>query len=305
MPVARFETAPAPPRPNLFLIGAMKSGTTTLAEYLDRHPAIAMADPKEPCYFVDPEDLKRDWPTMWARRYWADEAAYLALFDAGSATRYLGDASTAYAKCPDIEGVAERIAAYAPEARILYIMRDPTVRAISHYWHAFRAGGEARPLDKAIRAGPSPYLAYGRYAAQLDPYLRCFGREQVLPLVAERLSADPVGEVNRVFAWLGLPPLPPEALPALHAHATPALLENPALQNRLYRSLRADWLNPVKRLIPTGLKAGVKTRLGGAVPREAVDTAALQAKLRRYYAPEIERLAARLDDPLPEWPRHA
>ena len=59
-------------RPSLFVIGAMKSGTTYLRKLLAAHPAIFMCEPDEPSYFVDPAALRVLWPEMWRRRIWRD-----------------------------------------------------------------------------------------------------------------------------------------------------------------------------------------------------------------------------------------
>jgi len=290
-----------PIRPNLFLVGAMKSGTTTLAALLDRHPAISVSDPKEPCAFVDPEILRIHWPSMWSNRYWASEAAYRSLFAAVPETRYLCDASTLYSKRPDIEGVAGKIAAYAPDARILYIMREPSSRAISHYWHEYRGGDETRPIETAIWTEPSRYLNYGRYAMQLAPYLAHFGRERVFPVVMERLESSPESTLRDILSWLELDPADTGQQAPLRAHTAPAVSENPALQGPLYRALRADWLNPVKRLVPTTLKTLVKTGLGGATRQGAVDTTTLKAALRDYYTNEIREVERTWLGPVPEW----
>ena len=67
-------------RPNLFIIGAMKSGTTYLRKLLAAHPAIFMCEPDEPSYFVEPRELRKLWPDMWRQRIWQSEKRYLALF---------------------------------------------------------------------------------------------------------------------------------------------------------------------------------------------------------------------------------
>src|SRR5579859_7944056 len=72
--------------PNLFVIGAMKSGTNYLRKLLGRHRAIFTAV-GEPSYFVDPDELKVVWPQMWARGYWRDERNYLQLFASGDGLR--------------------------------------------------------------------------------------------------------------------------------------------------------------------------------------------------------------------------
>src|SRR5580704_16187248 len=148
-------------RPNLFIIGAMKSGTTTLHEYLDSHPQIAMSRVKEPGFFV--EELTHRQGEDW----------YLSLFDQDSCFRYRGESSTHYTKLPVYQGVAERLFRFSPDARLIYIMRNPFERTMSHYWHNVRDtlyGRERRSPLKAIREQPD-YVAFGDYAMQLEPYI--------------------------------------------------------------------------------------------------------------------------------------
>lgn len=88
------------PRPNLFLIGSMKSGTSYLSELLGAHPAIFMSSEKEPTYFVDPKVLRRGWPRMWAQGYWRSEDRYLNLFAAAGHAAVIGEEALATPNCP-------------------------------------------------------------------------------------------------------------------------------------------------------------------------------------------------------------
>jgi hypothetical protein len=103
-------------KPNLFLIGAMKSGTTYLRKLLNAHPAIFMCDPDEPSYFVEPLQLRAIWPEMWTRGLWQSEQNYLRLFSSAGDAIILGEASTNYTKRPMVSGIAERIEAFNPES---------------------------------------------------------------------------------------------------------------------------------------------------------------------------------------------
>ena len=85
-------------RPNLFLIGAMKSSTTFLSGLLGAHPEIFMARPEEPSFFVDPGQLKKIWPYVWDQGFWRSEQAYLQLFDEAGHCSIVGEASTNYSK---------------------------------------------------------------------------------------------------------------------------------------------------------------------------------------------------------------
>ena len=195
-------------RPNLFCVGAMKSGTTYFSQLLGSHPEIFICAPREPCFFVDPNQLLRVWPYMWRCGFWRSEDSYLKLFAAAGEAQYVGDASTPYSASPD---VAARIHRFAPESRILYVMRDPLERTIRHYWHAVNHFGETRKPLAAIRADPY-YMAVSHYARQLAPYLDYFGAQRVYTLTFEELVARPVETMQSVYAWLGVDAalVPPE-----------------------------------------------------------------------------------------------
>jgi hypothetical protein len=123
------------PKPNLFIIGAMKSGTTLLWKLLGSHPSVYMSTLKEPCYFVEPTQLRKFQPLAWRQGYWRSQEHYLQLFRSRRKEAFAGEASGYYTHLPDATGVAERIWRFDPNARLIYIMRDPVERTISHYWH--------------------------------------------------------------------------------------------------------------------------------------------------------------------------
>jgi hypothetical protein len=125
-------------KPNLFLIGAMKSGTTYLAKLLGAHPAIFICSPEESSYFVDSAQLRKLYPKMWDLGFWRSERRYLQLFENGRTAVLLGEASTDYTKHPLFTRIPERIHKFNPHARFIYETRDPIEWTVSHYWHTFR-----------------------------------------------------------------------------------------------------------------------------------------------------------------------
>jgi hypothetical protein len=193
------------PRPNLFLIGSMKSGTTHLSTLLGDHPAIFMSTPKEPCHFADGNALRTVWPYMWKRGFWQSTDLYLSLFAGAGEARVIGEASTVYSHAPIFKGVPQKIRAFNADARFIYIMRDPVERSISHYWHRVRWWGERRPILTAIRSEPL-YIDVSHYARQLREYLQHIGRERIYVLTHEALIADPVNQLSRLYAWLKVDP---------------------------------------------------------------------------------------------------
>ena len=183
-------------RPNFFIIGAQKCGTTSLHSYLAQHPDVFMSDPKEPGHFVPEMDY-----------YPKDLAWYLSLFAGAGDARIVGESSTHYTKMPVYSCAADKIAEFSPDARVVYLMRDPIRRAISHYWHSTRLFDEARPMLKAIQEDVQ-YCAFGDYAMQLEPWLERFDRRNILVLVFEDMVADPETTLSHVLRWLELPELP-------------------------------------------------------------------------------------------------
>lgn len=283
--------------PNFFIIGAMKCGTSALHTHLAAHPEIFMSEPKEPSHFVDPAVLRKVWPEM-AHRGFAREAPYLALFEGSAGARIIGESSTNYTKRPRIDGVVERFAATVPDARFLYLMREPVTRTLSHYWHLVRAGREHRPPTQALE-GDSHYLEVSDYAFQLEPYLARFGQERILLLTTEALAADPLGTVQMVYGWLGVAPdfVPPDV--RSRVGATPSTFQR--RRRPLHRLRSSSLWHRIRHLVPQGVKAaGRRAYLGEeiAVPETPP---ALVAHLRARLEPRVAALSRLTSRDFPEW----
>lgn len=254
------------PRPNLFIVGAMKSGTSTLHALLDGHPEIFLSEPKEPSYFVDLEDLEspaREVVERWG--FWRSEEHYLALFAEAGGARIVGESSTNYSKRPKMQGVSERIAEFAPGARILYILRDPVERTISHYWHAVSQRKERRDLVTALEQ-ESHYREVSHYAFQLEPYLNRFGSERVRVLTLEELRADPEAQLAELFGWLGVDAGFESTQSGRRDNVTPGEIERVRGAGRLDAFRNSTLWNRVGPLIPGAIR-----RLGRSLAAERVD----------------------------------
>jgi hypothetical protein len=177
--------------PNLIVIGGLKCGTTSLHHYLNLHPEIAMSRPKELNFFVSELnwDLGPDW--------------YASHFDRAAPVR--GESSPHYTNLPRFAGVAERMRELLGEAtRIVYMVRDPIDRMLSHYLHNVGGGYESRPLAEALADPGSAYLARSRYAMQVDPYLEAFGADRVLIVAREDLRDDRLATMRSAFEFCGV-----------------------------------------------------------------------------------------------------
>ena len=247
---------------DFFVAGVMKAGSTALAAYLERHPAIRMANRKEVQFFQN------------ERRYlrYPDFERYHAWFRPPVAgASIIGEATPHYIYGPDIP---KRIRAYNPDARMIVVLRHPTFRAYSH-WRMERAFGmETRSFSEAIRAkdsgrsGPHAermhrrlaYTGQGLYGSHVRGLLAQFPRSQCHFLRTDSLWLAPEAEVLAIQRFLGLSTLglgdePPWESPTLGAPAPPMSAEDRAYLDGLFRDEivlaqeltgldLGDWLQP-------------------------------------------------------------
>ncbi len=189
------------PLPTFFVIGAAKSGTSSLHSYLDQHPEVQMSTSKEPRFFAGP-DRGIPYPPdkIWGQN------EYEQLFD--PVFRVRGESSTDYAAHPRRQGSAKRIKELVPEAKLVYLVRDPIARTISHYKMGVALMGERRPLEEALEAlNPlSPYLASSLYATQVELYREHFPAERMLVVDQGDLLSHPAATLRRIFAFLDVEP---------------------------------------------------------------------------------------------------
>lgn len=178
--------------PNLLVIGAMKGATTSLWEYLRSHPQVHMSPVKEIHYFDADRQYERgpDW--------------YSSHFSgAGPEHVVVGEATPAYSRFPLHRDVPLRAAQLVPDARLIYVLREPVARIRSHYLHDRSLGLESAPFEQAVLQR-STYVDTSRYAMQLDQWLRHYPRDRVLVLTSERLRAHQVETMQQVYRFLGV-----------------------------------------------------------------------------------------------------
>jgi hypothetical protein len=311
--------------PNFFLVGAMKAGTTSLANLLARHPDVYLPPIKEPNFFAtdvnattDPRGRHHSFdaitveaaldPVKPRRAQVAivrDRTEYQALYAAGAGRARRGDCSTAYLFS---RRAAEEIAACCPDARILVMVRDPVTRAISEY-RMRRAIGSARgPLaaeieeelaaiarNAPVHHGARLYLRAGFYAEQIERFRRAFGPENVMILVFERFIRDQQGHVDAVCDFLGIARRPLAGEERANAGHVP---RSARLSRLLHAAGGMYFLTRIGPHLPAALKRRL-VRLWFRDDRTSYD--AERPRLRALFAAEVERMEALLGTPLPEW----
>ena len=203
--------------PNTFIIGAAKSGTTSLYDYLQQHPDVFMSPVKEPRYFAYVDDP----PAMVGPGDRAsNEAAgavytlsdYADLFVGTENASAVGEASVNYLYS---ETAPRRIHERLPDVHLIAILRNPIDRAFSHYLHLVRSGREEiRDFRQALAAEPERrrkgwewswhYTQMGRYHEQLKRYLQHFDRDQISVYLFDDFRADNVAVAQDIFGTLGV-----------------------------------------------------------------------------------------------------
>ncbi len=195
--------------PNVIVIGAGRCGTTSLHHYLDAHPEVGMSRPKELRFFADQPDADAS-PTLrdpvdrrLARRRLGQWRLgipwYRSHFDPSAPIR--GESSPVYTS-PWFPGTAERMARVVPGAKLIFCVRDPVERAVSHYRLVNALGHEPRPIDTALASGDGFYAVRSRFAAALRRYRALFGADGILVLDAAELLHDTRSVLQRVFSFL-------------------------------------------------------------------------------------------------------
>jgi hypothetical protein len=176
--------------PTFVTIGAMKGGTTSLHRYLSAHPDFSMSSKKEPNFFLEGKNWSKgfDW--------------YRSLYDLSKPHR--GESSVNYTKFPAFPDAPARIAKCIPDAKLLFVARDPVDRIRSHHAHEVSAMNVCRELDlKRDKWLIDYYLACSRYAMQLSRFLEFFPRDQLHVVCSSALRNDTARTVSEVITFLG------------------------------------------------------------------------------------------------------
>jgi len=271
--------------PTFFIIGAAKAGTTSLHYYLDQHPEIGMSSDKEPNFFSGPPN---GIPYPLGR---VDSlSAYERLFDPAFPAR--GEASVGYANSPRRHGVPERIEELVPEAKFIYVVRDPVARTVSHYRHRVAAEGERRAMPEALADLSDPYSVYlcpSFYARQLELYLRHFPSERILVLDHADLLAEREATLRKVFSFLAVDETFTSAQFDDELYRGEERRMHPPAYSRLMASIEASPLRRLPRGFRRSLRGSFERVLWRPAPKPVLDDE-LRARLEDLFADEVERL---------------
>jgi hypothetical protein len=290
--------------PNLFIIGAAKSGTSSLAKYLSLHPDIFMSRFKEPAFFLGappPNRISmRHRRPFLADKYRSSLNEYLKLFSESRGKRIIGEASVGYSQMPLFEGVAQRIHSFNPDARIIYLLRDPVERAISQYWFKVETAEEMRDISTAITQDRL-YTAVSHYAYQLRPYMSLFDRNNIKVITSESLRDRPTTVLQDLFSWLSVDrSYIPENIHE-RFNVTPKIVTQLTSVGVLHRIRHSRAWDIFGRLVPRPVRRMGRRFVEKQLDRKAVDHTSVIEYLRSIQISQTEELAALLGRQFFEW----
>jgi hypothetical protein len=216
-------------KPDFFIVGAAKAGTTALYDFLSQHPGIYMSPVKEPHFFsrdidlsllrkkvkqrIEAEDMdayfRSGMNRIIHRAYIREQSVYLRLFENAGSDKKAGEASPSYLYS---KVAAREIREFNPEARIIILLRQPAKRAYSHYLMDRKLGFTSSSFSVALEedrmhspkgwGANSLYLELGFYFEQVKRYLDVFPENQVMVLLQEDLTVRYEDTLRKVFKFL-------------------------------------------------------------------------------------------------------
>ena len=300
-----------PTLPNTLIIGAAKSGTTSLYDYLCQHPEAFMATPKEPRFFAYAENPPAMTGPGDASSNEAAGAvytldAYQELFAAATTESVVGEASPVYLYDVDAPRLIQK---HCPDATLIAILRNPIERAYSHFLHLVRSGREPlRDFEAALDAEDERvaegwewswhYRRMGQYGAQIERYLQHVDRDRLHVYRFERLREDPVQFAQVVYRALGIDAsFVPDTSLRRRATGFPKL--------EWVQSFIHDSAHPIRQLsryvLPEALRDRILTTVKNANLKKPPMSDDAQIRLAETYQEDVERLGTLLDRDFSDW----
>lgn len=299
--------------PDFFIVGAPKSGTTSLHYYLQSHPDIFMPEKKEPWFFSfmnsrpafdSPDKLPGIIDSL---------ADYAQLYQAASDGHKCGDASPSYLYTHETSIKNLRTVYRDPEqySRLKFIisLRNPIDRAWSQYWTFSRTSADTAPfqdavhpdtIEKRLKDNWQPfydYIGFGMYHDQIKAYQNEFGKDRVKIFLFDDLKKDADRVCKEIFLFLGVDPAyTPDTNQIYNPSGKPKseLLKNLIISPNILKRV-------VKKMIPKPRRQQLKHMAARKLMTKVEMPAAARTILKRQFEPEIQRLSGLLDRDLGHW----
>jgi len=290
-------------KPNFFIVGAPKSGTTAMYHYLGQHPEIFMPEWKEPYYFGS---------DLWFRKGRFTREEYLALFSPTQDEKRLGEASVLYLYS---KRAASEIKEFCPTAKIIIMLRNPVDMIYSWHTELLYQGSEIiadfedalDESDARKKGSRLPdinlvdclfYHDIPQYAQQVQRYFECFGHKNVHIIIFDDFRSDTATMYQETLAFLGVATNFQPNFQMINPHKR----RRSQAMRRVVRSRRAPlWLRilapqPIRRAL-----LQVVDRYNTTYEQRPPMDSALRLRLQSEFAPDVEQLSALLRRDLSDW----
>lgn len=268
--------------PDFIIIGAMKCGTSSLYHYLGLHPDVEMSEIKEVDYFVAENNFEKG------------EEWYAAQF--GNQEKIHGEASPNYSKAHFFEGVPKRMNALLPDVKLIYLVRDPVERIISHYTHNYSEGREPRSISEILEElEENHYVLCSRYYWQLEHYLEYFSENQIMVVPTDELKHHRESALRRIFRFIG----------ADESFYHTEFQEEKHQSNKKLKKSRLGWyilespgIRSLKELIPASVKDPIKQLIRTEVEKPQIKPE-VERRVRSFLRPDMLKLERFMNSELP------
>ncbi len=299
-----------PVRPNFLIIGAAKSGTTALFQYLAQHPDVFVCEPKEPHFmafsgtapnFQGPYDDQ-----IINRRAITQIEEYEKFFVGSGGFKAVGEGSVStlyYAKTS-----IRNLQTYTPAAKLICILRNPIERAYSAYMYYLSLTREpVQSFEQAWDLEPERlnqnyhhiwhYRRMGLYSEQVAPFMQAFPAEQLKILIYDDFRREPLKVIRECCEFIGVDP-------EQTYDNRPETLVSGRPRNRLIQSLfgkPSGWKRTLRRILPNSLTSGLRDFVSKRNLSREPMTQAMRTRLRDYYADDVTRLEGLIQRDLSNW----
>jgi len=285
--------------PNFFIVGAPKAGTTSLYHYLEEHPDVYMSPIKETNYFSYNEIKEQG--LFYNEEYINTKEQYLAQFTGVKNEKAIGEASVSYLF---YNGVAEKIKAFNPDAKIIIVLRNPVERGFSHYLMDRRLGFvnmsyqdilDKKKYDKTGKLYYQQYIELGLYYNQLQQYFSVFDKARVKVFLYEDLQKNIQALVKELYNFLEVDA---DFLPDLEKkHNAFIAPKNPVIEKLYkYKLIRSG----AKLFLGSSMQQFMKNNLFSKEKKPVLDHH-LQQQLLDIYKDDIERTAVLINRNINNW----
>lgn len=216
--------------PNFIVVGAAKSGTTSIYQYLKQHSQVYMSPVKETHFFssdIDPKKFRPDYAQALNKDLTAyvngpmdkeifhafvtDWEIYKKLFKNATGKKAIGEVTNSYLFSTS---AAANIKQYLPQTKVIMILRNPIERIFSHYLMDIRSGVEKLPFKEAVikdmNKNPkgwgisNVYVEIGMYSQQVKRFMEQFPKEQLMIILFDDFKKDAAGVMKNIFSFIGI-----------------------------------------------------------------------------------------------------